>query len=242
MDRVIELIMKAVDFARRVVVGYIAWVRRKWSAGRAGKAQASIASLLILWVLVGVMPSDDEPTPDASIAPIAAPLGSDEDATAELETETKEPTSSPRPRPTLEPATEAPTELPSTDPPPTAVPATATQEAMQAATSEARRIAREQAAREATSEAQSRAAEEQASRTSIPVTVWCPDCEMSPGEYLPLILWSQPGGGGVAGGKVTHGTACTQTDRKALSAYDTFVKLDCPGASGWLREEGVQRR
>lgn len=200
---------------------------RIWRRGGWGKTMLIIAGLVacglsqapMKWAISVVVPPTATPTPRPTSTPTPRP------------TSTRQPTPTATPDPTQEAAETATEEVLS-----------ATREAEAEATGEARRLAREQADREATSAAQRRAAEEQASRTSIPVTIWCPECEMSPGEYLPLTLWSQHSGAGVAMGQVTHGTACTQVDRVSLGPYDTFVKLDCPGASGWLRQDGVQRR
>lgn len=128
MDRIVELTMKAVDFVRRVVVGYIAWARRKWGEGRAGKAQASIASLLIVWLFTTALPSESDAPPDTTIAPIAAPIGGEDGEATDEPDQEQEPTEEPEPteRPTRTPApTREPTDTaePATDTP---VPATAT--------------------------------------------------------------------------------------------------------------------
>lgn len=150
-------------------------------------------------------------------------------------TTTPVPTATRTPEPTVTPSpTPGPTELANITA--TAVSKAATETAREEernAKATERAVARE-AARSATEQARL--------AVTYPVTVWCPECEMSPGEYLPLKLWSQAGGGGSSMGQVTHGENCTQTDRRVMSEYDVFVKLDCPGGSGWLREDGVRRR
>lgn len=133
MDRITALARSAGSLAKRAVVGYVAWARRKWGEGRSGQAQASVASLAILFLLTRVLGGGGagEPDPSSTIAPLSAPAG-DVEATTEPTEEpeptdrpTREPAPTREPTDTAEPATDTPEPPTATPVPPTAVPPTA---------------------------------------------------------------------------------------------------------------------
>ena len=140
MDRVVSLVRSVASLAKKAITGYVSWSRRKWGEGRAGKAQASVASLAIVLLVTRVLGGGDanELDPNSTIAPLSAPSGDeiattgpvDEPEATERPTREPAPTQTPaptsEPTDTPEPATVTPlpptaTTVPPTDVPPTEV-------------------------------------------------------------------------------------------------------------------------
>ena len=133
MERVVALVRSVASFAKKAITAYVSWSRRKWGEGRAGKAQASVASLAIVFLLTRLFGGGDvnEIDPKSTISPLAAPARievattepADEPETTERPT--REPSPTREPTNTAEPATDIPVPPTETPFPPTAVPATA---------------------------------------------------------------------------------------------------------------------